>query len=344
VSHKFSELVTKIVKDTSSAFASTRVESDDRERIPSGVFPFDLATGGGIPQGCMSILYGPESAGKTNLALRFVRSAQQMFPDKTCVFVDVERSLERTWVERMGIDPERLGHLKPAYGEDAVDWTEAALSASDVSLVVLDSIAAITPGNTIEKEAGRMDVAGNSALISRLMSKVTFAQQMAAGLDQYPTLLCINQVRFKIGVMFGDPETQPGGKKLHHAARMIARIYGKNEVDKAVHPDLPAWKKTNIILKKWKCPIVNPQAQYHMAMIPANGLQPGEVDDWPTIRTYLKELDWMKKDGTKWMLLDKEYPTQKAIGEVVMEDTVFSRNLRQKMIEVLLKKIGIESQ
>jgi len=303
-----------------------------------------LASGGGIPQGCMSILYGPESAGKTNLALRFVRSAQQMFPDQTCVFVDVERSLDKNWCDRMGIDSERLGHLKPAYGEDAVDWTEAALSSSDVSLVVLDSIAAITPGNTVEKEAGRMDVAGNSALISRLMSKVTFAQQMAAGQDHYPTLLCINQVRFKIGVMFGDPETQPGGKKLHHAARMIARIYGKNEVDKSIHAELPAWKKTNIVLKKWKVPIVNPQAQYNMAMIPAHGVKPGEVDDWPTLKTYLSELGWMLKTGQKWMLLDKEYPTQKAIRELVMADNEFTRNLRKKIIDTMLDKMGIESQ
>ena len=114
-SHTFSQLVDKIQKETSTAFASTRVEDDDRERIPTGVFPVDLATGGGFPQGCMSIIYGPESAGKTNLALRLVRQAQIMFPDKMCVFVDVERSLDQVWVKRMGLDPERLGHLKPAY-------------------------------------------------------------------------------------------------------------------------------------------------------------------------------------------------------------------------------------
>jgi hypothetical protein len=125
---------------------------------------------------------------------------------------------------------------------------------------------------------------------------------------------------------------------------MIARVYGRNEVDKAVHPSLPAWKKTNVVLKKWKVPIVNPEAQYHMAMIPANGLQPGQVDDWPTIRTYLTELDWMRKEGKGWKLLDQMYPTQKAIGEEIMKPSAFSRNLRKKMIEVMLDKIGIEAQ
>jgi recombination protein RecA len=342
--HTFADLVGKIQKDTSEAFASVRVEDDDRDRIPSGVFPFDLATGGGIPQGVTSVIYGPESAGKTNLAMRIIRQAQIAFPDQMCVYVDTERALDPVWVKRMGLDPERLGHLKPAYGEDAVDWTEAALSSSDVSLVVVDSVAEITPGNTIEKEAGRMDVAGNSMLISRMMSKVAFAQGMAQGEGRFPTLLAINQVRINVGQMMGDPEKMPGGKKLHHAARMIARIYGRNEIDATVNEKLPTWKKTNIVLKKWKVPIINPECQYHMAMIPTSKLQPGEVEDWPTVKAYLNQLGWMQKQGTKWKLLDETFDKQGDIRDKVSDDSAFARNLRSKMIEVLLEKVGIAAQ
>lgn len=344
MTHKFADLVDKIHKDTSTAFASTRVESHDRARLPSGVFPLDLATGGGLPQGSMSVIYGPESAGKTNLAMRYIKSAQEMFPDKMCVFVDVERSLDHSWVTRMGLDPERLGHLRPAYGEDAVDWTEAALASSDVSCVVLDSIAAITPGNTIEKEAGRMDVAGNSALISRLIAKTAFSIGMAENEDRFPVFIAINQVRFKVGQMFGDPETMPGGKKFFHASRMTIRLYGKNVVDNKVHKSLPTWKQTNVALKKWKVPIINPEAQYNMAMIPANGLQPGDVEDWPTLKLYLSEVGWYEKEGSKYRLLDQTYAKAGEVQEVCTANDEFARNLRAKLIEVLLEKIGIEAQ
>jgi recombination protein RecA len=342
--HTLEGLVAKIQKDTSPAFAKLRAETEDRERLPSGLFPLDLATGGGLPQGCMSVLYGPESSGKTNLALRYLRNAQLLHPDMRCAFIDAEGSFDGIWAERMGVDLDRLVLITPSYGEDAVDWTEAALAASDCCCVVLDSIAAITPGATIEKEAGRMDVAGNSALISRLMAKSSFAIGMAQNEDRYPTFIAINQVRYKVGQMFGDPETMPGGKKFFHASRMTLRLYGKNLVDKQIDPNLPAYKQTSVVLKKWKVPIVNPEAQYNMAMIKTPSLQEGQVDDWPTVQKYLKELQWLSKKGSKYQFLDKTYDKMSEVREVCDGDTEFGRNLRQKVIGTCLEKIGISAQ
>lgn len=341
MSHDIKSLVKKINQKAGSYYASLEAFETDRVRLPSGIFPLDFACGGGIPIGCMSIVYGPESSGKTNLALQYIRMAQKLWPTERVAFVDAEHSLDPKWAAQFGVNVKRLVHFKPAWGEDAVDWTEAALAATDVCMVVLDSIAAITPSNTIEKEAGRVDVAGNSQLVGKLIQKTTYSMAEAQASGRDVTFLALNQVRYKIGMMFGDPETIPGGKRMFHASQLTLRLYGKNEMDEAVHPSLPAVKATNVSLKKWKVPILNPEAEYKMAMIPHNGLGCGEVNDWNTVRHYLSELKWLKKKGTKYLLLDQEFPTVTAIRKHCMQGDDFGKNLRVEIIGAMIEKVGI---
>jgi len=195
----------------------------DVERTPSGVFVFDLATGGGWAKGKINIVYGPEASGKTNICYLTIALFLKMHPKLCVVFVDVEHAYDKTWAERLGIESERVILLRPQYGEQAVDMLVKFLSeATDVGLYVVDSLAMLEPSKDLDKTAETMQVAGNAMLIKRLIMKVNYALAMSAAQGNFPTVICVNQIRYKIG-SYGNPESQPGGKAPAHASGGITR-------------------------------------------------------------------------------------------------------------------------
>lgn len=308
----------------------------DVERLPTDVFAFDLASGGGFPIGKMSIVYGPESSGKTNLVLKALGNAQRREQDKKVVFVDVEHSFDAKWAATLGVNVNDIVLLHPDFGEQAIDMVEAFTQAIDVSTVVVDSLAALTPVKQAESSADRTQVGGNAMLIGDLMRKCLYSMSRMAKQDHYPTLLMVNQVRTKIGVMFGDPENQPGGHYLRHMSGLTVRIYGSNVLDKSVSTAMPAHKKTTATFKKWKVPIVNINCQYDMMMIPQHGFKPGEVDDWNTVGTYLRNYGWLEKGKTRWILKGPsqgEFKTLDAIKKALYAPDGAIREYKRLIIE-----------
>ena len=138
--------------------------------------------------------------------------------------------------------------------------------------------------------------------------------------------------------MYGDPETMPGGNAPKFASSFTVRIYGKNELDKKVNPVIPTYKKTSIILKKWKFPILSTTAEFMMQMIPAYGRPAGSVDDWNTLSTYLKELDYLCKDGSKWVLFGEQYSTLEECKNFLYGNTILLRDAKVTVIKELLSK------
>ena len=177
------------------------------DRIPTGIFPLDLATGGGFPTGRISIVYGTESSNKSNLCLKAVAMAQKLITDKKAVWVDVEGTYDHKWAAKMGVDVDNLIVVRPEYAEQAIDITEAFLYADDVSIVVLDSIANMMTSNEIDSSVEKASVGGASLLVGRMFKKcvVSFNKIRNTG-KMPPAFVAINQIRIKIGVMFGDPE------------------------------------------------------------------------------------------------------------------------------------------
>ena len=279
----------------------------DFERMPSGVFTFDLATGGGWPKGKLSICYGPEASGKTNICYLTIALFQKMNPKETAVFVDVEQSYDKTWARRLGIDTERLIVIKPQYGEQAVDMTEKFLrEATDAGLFVIDSLAMMEPAKDLANSAEIMQVAGNAALIKRLIMKVNYALALNAAAGRFPTVIAINQIRYKVGQNYGNPESQPGGMAPKHAAGLAVRMFGKSVVEKEIHAAMPAYQETSFILKKTKIPITAITGTYKMSLFPHGGHPIGYIEDWNTLSTRLKNLEWLVKTKTGWQLLDLE--------------------------------------
>ena len=178
------------------------------EVIPTGCLSVDLALGiGGLPRGRIIEIYGPESSGKTTLSLHVIAQAQKM--GGTVAFVDAEHALDPIYARNLGIDTDSLYISQPDNGEQGLDIAEALVRSGGVDVVVIDSVAALTPKAEIDGDMGDSQI----GLQARLMSKAL--RILASVCNKSKTcIIFINQLREKVGVMFGNPETTPGGKAL----------------------------------------------------------------------------------------------------------------------------------
>lgn len=288
----------------------------DCQRCPSGILSFDVASGGGLPLNRLSIVYGPESSGKTNFALVMVRQFQQRFPDKTCAYIDIEGTLEETWAKRMGVDTKKLAPVWPDYAEQVVDVTTDLLLASDCGLIVVDSIGALATMSEVERSAEDQTPGGQGRAVAKLVRKTTLALNEARKDHEPPTMIWISQPYDKIGVMFGDPEGLTGGKKQRFMASLMIRLTSKGEIDPKVSKELPAFKLTKGTIKKHKVPILNQNFEYRMVVIPNRGLGVGRTNDWPVAKQYLEEYGLLGRDDKgRWNCLGTEFASQKEVWE-----------------------------
>lgn len=335
------EILKKLSKDYGPSVATLGgVEFEDTARLPTGVFAMDLASGGGFPMGRLSIIWGAESSGKSNLCLLAIAQGQKIYPDKHAVFVDAEGGYDPKWAKTLGVDTARLIVVHPEYAEQAVDTLEAFLYASDVFCVVLDSVAAMTTQNEVESGAEKQIVGGASLLLGKLFKKTTvsFNRMRNQGLTP-PAFLAINQVRHKIGVLYGSPDTMPGGQAQKFASSFTLRLYGKNVVDKKINPVLPALKEITATIQKWKMPILAAHAEFQMFMLSHNGHPPGYVNDWNTISTYLKELDYLgKAEKGGWIMMGEPFKTLEDCRAHLYSDPAGLIEVKATIIQELLER------
>jgi recombination protein RecA len=189
------------------------------ESIPTGSLALDIALGiGGIPKGRVTEIYGAESSGKTTVALHIVAQAQKQ--GGIAAFVDVEHAIDPSYAARLGVDIDNMLISQPDTGEEALEVVDALIRSNAVAIVVLDSVAALVPKAEIEGDMGGSLPGLQARLMSQAMRKIT------GSLNKTGTAaVFINQLREKIGVMFGNPETQPGGKalKFYSSVRLDVR-------------------------------------------------------------------------------------------------------------------------
>lgn len=194
------------------------------ETIPTGSLSLDLALGGGVPKGRVLEIFGPESSGKTTLALHIVAEAQK--GGGQVAFVDAEHALDPEYAQKIGVDVESMLVSQPDTGEQALEITETLVRSNAVDVIVVDSVAALTPRAEIEGDMGDAHMGLQARLMSQALRKLTAAISKSKA-----TVIFINQIRYKIGVMFGNPETTPGGNalKFYSSVRMDIRSIGKIE-------------------------------------------------------------------------------------------------------------------
>jgi recombination protein RecA len=188
------------------------------ETIPTGALSLDLALGGGLPRGRVIEIYGPESSGKTTLTLHAIAAVQKN--GGTAAFIDAEHALDPAYAKRIGVDVENLLISQPDNGEQALEITETLVRSNAVDIVVVDSVAALVPRAEIEGDMGDSLPGLQARLMSQALRKLTGVISRSK-----TTVIFINQIRMKIGVMFGNPETTTGGNalKFYASARMDIR-------------------------------------------------------------------------------------------------------------------------
>ncbi len=187
--------------------------------ISTGALSLDLALGGrGFPRGRIIEVYGPESSGKTTLALHAIASAQKA--GGIAAFIDAEHALDPSWARRIGVNLDDLLVSQPSYGEEALQIAEMLIKSNAVDIIVIDSVAALVPKSELDGEIGDTHVGLQARMMSQAMRKLTGAIAKSK-----TTVIFINQIREKIGVMFGSPETTPGGRalKFYSSARVDVR-------------------------------------------------------------------------------------------------------------------------
>ena len=197
-------------------------ENLDIPSISTGSLGLDIALGiGGIPKGRVTEIYGPESSGKTTLTLQIIAQCQK--EGGTCAFIDAEHALDPQYAEKLGVNVDELLLSQPDTGEQALEGADMLVKSKSVDLVIIDSVAALVPRAEIEGEMGDHHVGLQARLMSQALRKITGNIQRSGA-----TVVFINQIRMKIGVMFGSPETTTGGNalKFYSSVRLDIRRIG----------------------------------------------------------------------------------------------------------------------
>jgi len=200
------------------------------ESIPTGSLSLDYALGvGGMPRGRIIEIFGPESSGKTTVALHSVAQAQKA--GGTAAFIDVEHALDPSYAKKLGVDTENLLIAQPSSGEEALEITEMLVRSNAIDIIVLDSVAALTSRAEIDGDMGDATVGMQARLMSQAMRKLTPVVSKSRCV-----CIFINQIREKIGVMFGNPETTPGGRALKFFSSVRLDIRRKDQIKEGDEP------------------------------------------------------------------------------------------------------------
>ncbi len=297
--------------------------SMDVETISTGSLSLDVALGaGGLPMGRIVEIYGPESSGKTTLTLEVIAAAQKQ--GKTCAFIDAEHALDPVYAKNLGVDIDNLLCSQPDTGEQALEICDALTRSGAVDVIIVDSVAALTPKAEIEGEIGD----SHMGLAARMMSQAM--RKLAGNLKQSNTLLIfINQIRMKIGVMFGNPETTTGGNALKFYASVrldIRRTGAIKEGDQVVG------NETRVKVVKNK--IAAPFKQAEFQILYGKGINStGELVDLGVQHKLVEKAGaWYSYKG------DKIGQGRANAGKHLVENPAIAQEIEQQLRATLLSK------
>jgi recombination protein RecA len=234
---------------TGSVLSLGSTNIDKWPSVPTGAPTLDKILGiGGLPRGRVVEIYGPESSGKSTIALTVITEAQKM--GLKCAYIDAEHALDPIYMQALGVDLDKLIFSQPDYGEQALEIVDRLVRTGEVGVVVIDSVASLIPKAELE---GEMEAA-QMGLQARLMAKA-MRKLVSAASENKTLLLFINQLRNKIGVMFGNPETTPGGMALKYAASVRIDLRKKEDLKDKSGEALGIKVKAKIIKNKMAPPL-----------------------------------------------------------------------------------------
>jgi len=284
--------------------------------IPTGSIALDVALGvGGYPEGRVVEIYGPESSGKTTLTLHAIAEAQKL--GKTCAFIDAEHALDPAYAEKLGVNIDDLLVSQPDTGEQALEITDMLIRSGGVGLVVIDSVAALTPKAEIEGDMGDSHMGLQARLMSQALRKITSNVSRSK-----TTVIFINQLRMKIGVMFGNPETTTGGNALKFYASIrldIRRIGAIKKGDEILGNETRVKVVKNKVappFKKVEFDILYGEGISHEGELIDIGVKEGIVDKAGAWYSYNSERIGQGKDNVRNFLKESSDIAQEIEGQI----------------------------
>ncbi len=296
------------------------------ENIPAvstGSIGLDVALGvGGLPRGRVVEIYGPESSGKTTLAIHAIAEAQKA--GGIAAFIDAEHAFDRFYAEKLGVDTQNLFVSQPDHGEQALEITENLIRSGAIDIIVIDSVAALTPKSEIEGEMGDSKMGLQARLMSQALRKLTSTISKTGAICVF-----INQLREKIGVMFGNPETTTGGNalKFYATVRLDIRRIGQIKDSESISGN-------RVRVKVVKNKVAPPFRSAEFDLIYGEGISKvGEIIDLGV------DFDIIKKSGSWYSYGDTKLGQgREAVKSLLLDNPELSEELELKIREVLASK------
>ena len=259
------------------------------EVIPTGALSFDLALGvGGVPRGRIVEIYGPESSGKTTVMLHIIANAQKA--GGTAAFIDVEHALDPAYARKLGVNLDELLVSQPDSGEEALTICETLARSNALDVIVVDSVAALVPKSELEGDMGMATMGMQARLMSQALRKLTGILSKAK-----TTCLFTNQLREKVGVMFGNPETTPGGKALKFYASVRIDIRRKETIKDSAGNALGNHVKVKIVKNKVAPPFA--EAEFDIMFNQGINREGSIIDAGLSVGVIDKKGAWLQFDG-----------------------------------------------
>lgn len=343
--------VNAMKKEYGDTIITPATEKHQPDRISTGSFTLDFATLGGIPHNRCSMIIGERSAGKSTLAAKIIGNAQLQYPNQTPVLLDIEGTFDEVWAEKLGVNTNTLQTVQCETGEMACDIGEAMVRSQECSLLVVDSLAALTPMKEIESSAEDANVALQARLLGAFIRKVNSALIEERKRGHMVTLLFLNQWRTKIGGMSYDNRSVPGGKAVEFSTSLQIDIKNRESVgrnadafEEMLYNEHP-WRIT-------KNKLNNGPRTGEFRLVRSDSYDPelieGDVDDAQVLLSYAKKFGIYGGGGSKWTLaLDKEELTFGKAAEAISmlrEDPDKYWELRCILLRLQAKHLGMRPE
>ena len=322
VEQEFAE-INALMKKIEKAYGSGLIEYGNNAialhltRIPTGSFTLDVELGGGWPEERISVIAGRESSGKTTLLLKAIAEAQRVYPNRPAAIIDVEGTLDLSWAQRLGVDLHRMLVIQPDYTEQAMDIADALVRSRGVSLLGIDSLAAMVPAAELEAsmEKNQMGLAGslNSKFLRKITQALRAGRKLADENDNKTTIIFSNQLREKIGA-WGNPEIMPGGRAIRFYPSIICMLQQGDALVKPLNGvDTVVAQEVKFLITKNKTAPPRRQGVFYLYNTDVDEYAAGEIDRVREVVTYgilydiiIKKGAWYYlSDGTKFQGMDR---------------------------------------
>lgn len=352
-----SDLVKKLRKSNgeTTLLRASDMKVLDVPRIPTGIFDLDYGLGGGFPVGRISTLYGQKSSGKTSVFLKTIANAQNMcstcytfwdpeegkcecgeFREHVCAFLDVEGALDTEWARKLGVDTDNLILDVPEYAEQALDIGEALLRSGNIDILVLDSIAFLTPRKEIENSVAKDNMGVAPRLVGSGIRKfVSAINGVGRDTGRRPTVFFTNQIRYKLGLLFGNPETTAGGQAPGFASSVECRLQAmKYELHSETQK--PLWVDMKFRVVKNKTYGAKMEGEYRLMLSGTETKNVGDTCDELSMVKWGEHVGLITRQGG-YNCLGRNFRIKQELIDELERDPQFRADLSSSLMPILLR-------